>query len=40
MKLSKKIITGIALLAIIGFAGYAFAHGDYGNRGWSGHHRG
>ena len=40
MKLSNKIITGIAILAIIGFAGFAFAHGEYGNRGWSGRHMG
>jgi Spy/CpxP family protein refolding chaperone len=40
MKLSNKIIFGIAVLAIIGFAGYAFAHDGYGNRGWSGNHMG
>jgi hypothetical protein len=40
MKLTTKLITGIAILAIIGFTGFAFAHDGYGNRGWSGHHMG
>ncbi|MCJ7773612.1 MAG: periplasmic heavy metal sensor [Desulfobacterales bacterium] len=40
MKLSNKIIIAIAVLATIGFAGYAFAHGGYGNRGWNGDHMG
>lgn len=40
MKLSTKLITGIAILAIVGFAGFASAHGGYGYRGWGGHHMG
>ncbi len=40
MKLSNKIIIGIAVLAIIGFAGYVFAHDGYRERGWYGHHMG
>jgi len=38
MKLSRKIlIIGIAIVAIIGFVGFASAHDGYGNRGWFGH---
>lgn len=40
MRLSNKIMTVIAVLAIVGFAGFSFAHGGYGNRGWYGHHMG
>jgi Spy/CpxP family protein refolding chaperone len=33
MKNSKKILTGIIVAAMIGVAGYALAHDDYGYRG-------
>ena len=40
MKLSTRLITGIAILAIVGFTGFAFAHGGFGSRGWGDRHMG
>lgn len=37
MKTSKKILVSITIVAIVGIAGFAFAHGGFGNRG---HHMG
>jgi zinc resistance-associated protein len=37
MRFQKTVLAGVAIIAILGIVGFAFAHGGYGN---GGHHRG